>query len=183
MTRWNGFARSLGFAVCAAAGVALWLVITAPLVGGRRALAIYLIGSVALYLAGLATTLRRGLLVGALVAIAGCAIAVVGPGLHGLLFGLAVLLAVTRSGWLYRNAPARALVLESGLLVATMLLADGVGSLSLRGIVLGVWGFFLVQSLFFLVSGWTPQLEDTPGRDPFEVAYARATAVLDREPI
>jgi hypothetical protein len=44
---------------------------------------------------------------------------------------------------------------------------------------LAVWGFFLVQSVFFLVGGVQPRREPGPQPDPFEDAHARALALLD----
>ena len=50
---------------------------------------------------------------------------------------------------------------------------------TVTALVLALWGFFLVQSLYFLLGGkHAPSLARHP--DPFQDAYARATALLDR---
>ena len=42
-----------------------------------------------------------------------------------------------------------------------------------------IWGFFLVQSFFFLVGGIAERVETTAGLDPFEVARSRALALME----
>jgi hypothetical protein len=67
----------------------------------------------------------------------------------------------------------------------TCLLAGGLGlSRFLAGpnplqIALAIWGFFLVQSFFFLVGGVAERAEVAAGLDPFELARARALALLE----
>jgi hypothetical protein len=97
-----------------------------------------------------------------------------------LLNGQAVVLGVCRSGFLYRTSTARAVVTEVALIIGGLLFAASLGGPSLRAILLGVWSFFLVQSLFFLVPGARPRCSGATRADPFEAAHARALALLDR---
>ena len=179
MMRCNSFGRSVGFAAVAAAGSAAWVICAAPFVGVRRALALYLVGITAAYVGGLADGVRRRLRAFTLTAIVGLGLAVIAPGVRELGCGLAVVLAVGRSGFLYWRSPARAAITEAVLVVGGLVFADGLGGSSLRALVFGVWGFFLVQSLFFLVPG--QRVRSTEARaDPFEAAHARAMALLER---
>lgn len=83
------------------------------------------------------------------------------------------------SVFLFRAAPARAVVVEGLLLVGSLGFAAALGGVSLRGIVLGTWGFFLVQSFLSLIPGG--QGRASAGRtDPFAAAHARALALLER---
>jgi hypothetical protein len=47
---------------------------------------------------------------------------------------------------------------------------------------LAIWGYFLVQSSYFLVGGRSPR-RDGPPRDPFEQARARLQRLLEEEEI
>jgi hypothetical protein len=42
-----------------------------------------------------------------------------------------------------------------------------------------IWGFFLVQSFFFLLGGVAERAATPAGLDPFEVARARAVALME----
>ena len=180
MMRWNSFGRSVGFAALAAAGAAVWLLGSSPLLGGRGALALYLVGVTAIYTAGLTPSLRRALATAMLVGTSGAGLAVMAPGLRELAIGLAVVLGVSRSGFLYRTTAARAVVTEGALIVGGLLFAYSLSGPSLRAIVLCVWSFFLVQSLFFLVPGARHRTQDATRGDAFAAAHARALALLER---
>ncbi len=180
--RWDGFARSIVFAAVAALATAAWLLVAAPLLDGRRALAVWLVALAATYLAGLVPGRRRGVAVAFGALVAGVALLVVAPGLREVVLGLAVVLGVGRSVFLYRRRPARAVVTEAVLLVGGLVLAAWLGGPSLHGVVLAVWGFLLVQSGFFLVPGASAQTGLGSGADPFEAAHARALALLAGDP-
>jgi len=176
--RWNGFGRSVGFAAIAAAGSAAWLLCVGPVLGGRRAFALWLVGLTATYVGGLAEHVRGRVGAAALTAAVGLGLLLVAPGNRELILGLAVVIAVARSVFLWRTAPARAVVVEGMLLLGSLAFAAALGGASLRGIVLGTWGFFLVQSFFFLIPG--DGTRPSPGRtDPFAAAHARALALLE----
>jgi hypothetical protein len=49
----------------------------------------------------------------------------------------------------------------------------------MAALVLSLWGFFLAQSLYFLLGGTTATAASRHP-DPFEDAYGRALALLDR---
>jgi hypothetical protein len=177
--RCNSFARGVVFAAVAAAGVLPWLALARPLIGGPPALAAYLVAVTALYLACLTPQpSRRGAVLAAAILL-GCGIAFATYSARALVVGLAVLLAGMRSGILYRVPAARAVVVEGILVGSGLLFAAFLAAGSPLAVMLALWGFLLIQSLYFLVGG--TQARDTGGRHPdaFEDAYARALALLD----
>ena len=167
MIRWDSFGRSAAFAACTALGWMPWVVL-----GGPRAL--YLVAVTAAYVAGLGGPIARRIPAAMLTAVAGVALLVAGDAAV-LCVGLAVALAVARSAFLYRAAPARAVVVETALAGGGLLFSRLLGTPSLA-----IWGFFLVQSCFFLLAGVRVREPATGHPDPFEAALARAMEVLER---
>jgi hypothetical protein len=176
---WNTFGRSAVFAAVAGCGVMPWLLAVAPLLGVRRALAFYLVAATAAYVTAIAPALRRGLGAGVLVGILGAGVAVAAHSLAELTLGLAMLLALARTGVLYRARPGRALALEVALVTGGLLCARSLAGSSLLSVMLALWGFLLVQSVFFLVGGVRTREAGVARKDPFDAAYERATALLE----
>lgn len=176
--RWNTFGRSAVFAAVAGCGVMPWLLVAAPLLGVRGALSFYLVTATAAYAMAVAPSLRRGLGASVLIATLGGALAACARGLPELALGLAVLLALARTGFLYRRRSGRAVAVEIGLVAAGLLFARFLAGSSLLSVMLALWGFLLVQSVFFLLGGGGER-EDAARRDPFDAAYERANALLD----
>ena len=172
MMRWDSFGRSAAFAACAALGWLPWIVL-----GGSRAL--YLVGVTSVYVAGLGGPIARRVPAAMLTAFAGVAVLLAGDAAV-LFVGLAVLLAVARSAFLYRAAPARAVVVETALAGGGLVFARLLAARSPLGTTLAIWGFFLVQSFFFLLAGVRVRATPTDHPDAFEAAHARAMEVLER---
>jgi hypothetical protein len=177
--RWNTFGRSAVFAALAGIGVVLWLVVVGPLLGLRWALALYLVGLTATAVAGLASPLSRGVGAAVIVGALGGCLAVAMPTLSALALGLAVLFGMVRSVFFYRQPPARGVAVEVVLIGGGLLFASFLAGSSLLSVVLAVWGFLLVQSVFFLVGGRAVRERAAPQRDPFDAAHERARALLD----
>jgi len=177
--RWNGFGRSLLFAALAAAAFPIFELVASPVLGRAAALSLYLLGVAALYAAGLAPRPSRALTAGAIASALGGCVFLLAPGAATVAAGAALTIGVCRSGVLYRSRRARALLTE------TCLLAGGLGlSRFLAGpepleIALAIWGFFLVQSFFFLIGGVAERTAPPAALDPFELARARALALLE----
>ena len=114
-----------------------------------------------------------------LVAIVGCVLVLVARGIPELCLALAAVLGVARSGFVHRTASARAVVVEAILLVGGLLFARFLATGALAT-ALGVWGFLLVQSCWFLIGGIARRTGDGRHPDPFEEACVRATEVLER---
>ena len=176
MMRWDSFGRSAAFAAVAALGWMPWLMLVGPLLGPPAARTLYLIGVTSAYVAGLGGPTARRLAAAILTAMTGAALALAG----GLCLGLGVALAVARSVFLYRAMPARAVVTEATLVGGGLLFARLLATSSPLGATLPIWGFFLLQSCFFLVGGAHEERPRSAYPDPFEAAYARAMDVLDR---
>jgi hypothetical protein len=177
--RCDSFGRSLVFAAVAGLGCAVWMGVAGPLCGGGFAAATYLVGAVAAYLAGLAGGARRRLLAAVLGMTAGGAVLMTAPGFPALSLGLVVVLAAGRSVFLLRGTAARAVLVETGLGLGGLTFAWAMAAPTVGGVMLAVWSFFLVQSLFFLVGHPRTRPATHPGCDPFDTAHARALVLLD----
>lgn len=180
MMRIDSFSRAIAFAAGAALVAVPFLLGVAPWLGLRAALSGLLVLLTALYVAGLARRRRGGLGFG--VAAIGLGAAWLSPSVAVLAVVLAALLGVLRGAFLMRARPARALVLECLLLGGGLALAQLLAGAGLGSVALALWGFFLIQSLHFLIGGIAPRSESRPDVDPFEQAHARALALLDEEP-
>jgi len=180
---WNSFGRSTIFAALAALVVSAWLPLAAPLFGGRLALMLYLAAVIAIYVTGLGPSRMRGLRAGLVTAVLGCGLVLVARTLGEVALGLAVLLAAARSGFFYRSPPARAFAVEATLVIVGLLFARFLAGSSIVSVMLAVWGFLLVQSLFFLVGGVRARSASSAHRDPFDAAHQRAVLLLDRDGI
>ena len=179
MIRCNSFSRGVIFAAIAAAGCLPWMLLTGPVLGTWNALALYLIGVTILCVAGLgprsAGALRVALVAGLAASVAALAV----RSTSELAIALAAIIGIARSGWLYRAAPARAVVIEATLLGGGLLFARHLVGPDLASAALALWGFLLIQSLFFVIGGVRSQ-RSAPGQiDPFEEAHRRALTLLE----
>jgi hypothetical protein len=180
MMRWDSFARSTWFAAVAALAWVPWLVLVGAVMGPSTARTLYLVAVTSAYVGGLGGRLARRLPAVLVTGIAGSAVAVVGRDPTVLCLGLGVVLAVARSAFLYRTLPARAVVTEAVLAGGGLGFARLLAFRSPVAMALPIWGFFLVQSCFFLVAGVRERRADGGHQDPFEAAHARAMEVLER---
>jgi hypothetical protein len=179
VARRSAFAESLWFAALAAGALPLWLLLARSLLGADRAIDAYLIAAAAAYLGTIAPARGRALVVAIVATVVGGFAAQVTRAPDELVLALGVLVAVARSGFLYRSAPARGVAVEAIITGGGLLFARFLCGPSTVALVLSIWGFFLVQSLYFLVGGaYTP---GGSGRhpDPFQDAYGRAIALLE----
>lgn len=177
--RLTTFGRGVAFAALAALGWIPWAILSSPFLGTSGALATYVVGDLVLYIAALGDRLRPGAAgAAALVASAACVLA--GRPSAELAIALASLLGLFRSGVVYGPASPPVLALEVVLLGGGLAFARFLASPSLLHVSLAIWGFFLVQSFYFMRAG-TPALSDRSGvRDGFEDAYRRAAELLER---
>jgi hypothetical protein len=179
MMRWNTFARSILFAALAAGFASPWLALARPILGGKWALALYLVAVVAAYLGGLAPPRRRGIPIFVAALLAGGGVAIVASSPSELALGLCAVLAVGRSGFLYRAPAARAVVIEAALAGGGLVFARFLAAHSPLALALALWSFFLVQSFYFLVGGIRVRSGGGRHPDPFQDAYGRALALLE----
>jgi hypothetical protein len=181
--RCNSFARSALFAAGAAGGWLVWIVAAAPTVGRSRATALYLVATTVLYIAGLAPEHERRLATAVIAGVAAAAVAGVAHTTAGLAIGLAAILGVARSAFLYRSGGARALAIEVGLLVSGLLFAGFLAVPWAPSTGLALWGFFLVQSFYFLLARARARSPAPRQTDAFEEAHRRAVALLERSEV
>jgi hypothetical protein len=180
VARRGAFAKSLWFAALAAGALPLWLLLARPFFGAGRVLGAYFVAVAAAYLASIAPTRSRALVVVIVAAAVGGVAAPLTRAPGELVPVLAVLVAVARSGFLYRCTPARGVAVEAIVAGGGLLFARFLCGPSVAALVLSLWGFFLVQSLYVLLGG-TNAAAVSRHPDPFQDAYGRALALLDRE--
>lgn len=180
MMRCNSFARSALFGAGAAAAWLPWVLVVAPLLGVWNARAVFLVGVTTVYLAGLSPQGRRPLPAALVIFLIAAVVALVAHTAAELAIGLAAILGIARSGFFYRAAPARAAATEVILLLGGLVFARFLAGASLTATALALWGFFLVQSLFFLVAGVQARAVSGSHPDPFEEAQRRALALLEQ---
>jgi hypothetical protein len=179
VARRSAFAESIWFAVLAAGALPLWLLLARPLLGADRAVGAYLIAAAAAYLGTIAPARGRALVVAIVATAAGAFAAQVTRAPDELVLALGVIIAVARSGFLYRSAPARGVVVEAIVTGGGLLFSRFLCGPSTVALVLSMWGFFLVQSLYFLVGGADTRRDSGRHPDPFQDAYGRAMALLE----
>ena len=175
----SAFAKSLWFAAFAAGGLPLWLLLVRPIFGAERAVGAYFVAVAAAYLGSIAPTRGRALVVAILATAAGGLAALLTRAPGELVLVLTVLVAVARSGFLYRCTPARGVAVEAIVAGGGLLFARFLCGPSVAALVLSLWGFFLAQSLYILLGGTTATAVSRHP-DPFQDAYGRALALLDR---
>ncbi len=175
---WHGFGRTLIFGALAAAGWPLLMALTSWLWAPVNALAVYLVGLSAVYVAGLGDRPRRALRCGILTLVVGALAVTLGPGLFFTVLGAAGLLGFGRLLLLNRDRPARGLTMEVAVLGAGLLLAGSVAGPEPLQVSLAIWVFFLAQSLYFLAPGRSTSNSTRHEVDPFDVAAHRIDELL-----
>jgi hypothetical protein len=177
-------ARSFVHALAFAAGIAVvaWL-LALPLAasfGPRSAARALIVGGVAAQLALTAPSRRRGCAAAGLAVAGGALVLLLPLPVSTTALLAAALLGACRSGVLYRARPARALAVELLLLVGGLALGHTLSGGFGGSLPLALWGFWLVQSGYFLVGGVVERDDPDPaGRDPFEQARSRILALLE----
>jgi len=174
---------SMTSTLCLGAAAAIGLVflqhIAAPLIGSSSVLAIALTGYTVSYAALIASTPRRAIRNGA-AALAGSTIVLMfSSGIVPLAFGLAIVLALVRSGLEYSMRPGRALIVESTLLIFGLGFGFWIAWPSWLGAAAGLWGFSLVQGLYFIVPCRRRATLEARAGDPFDRACERLVELLE----
>ncbi|MEE9278775.1 MAG: hypothetical protein V3V67_01240 [Myxococcota bacterium] len=192
MKCWNGFGRGLLFAFLCAGAAPFYLGAAQIFLGWRLAFASYLLLAATVYLLGIARRPFAGLTAAGATGACGLALLVFGATGAELALVLGALIGLFRSGLLYpdRRAGARGFArrfaVEAGLIGAGLAL----GAYLLRGSLFpeaaALWGFFLVQSAFFLFAPAATAARSAAPEpaeiDPFERACRRARALLQQSP-
>ena len=176
----HGFARTIAAGVAAAVSLVFVQHLTAPWMGSASVATLHGAGVLILYTAWLAPS-RRTALRNVVAAAAGAALILVfADSLETRWLGLALLLALLRSGLNPSMQPARAVVVEVVLLVGGLAMAAWLAGAGWIGQALGLWGYTLVQSLYFLVPGRDrARFQRSSDGDPFDWARDRLIELLD----
>jgi hypothetical protein len=195
MLRWDGFGRSLAFAAFAAALLPVAVTFAGALLGGGEAARLYLIAAAGIYAIGLCPDRSRRVAAFACAAFAGLVLALLPLDLRDTAIGAAGIVAFAR-GVLLPNAgrasrsgatPSgghrgwRAVGIEIALGAAGLATAVWFARGGLLALCLAVWGYFLVQSAYFLIGARGSAAGEA--RDPFDRACARLQRLLEDDPL
>ena len=93
--------------------------------------------------------------------------------------GVALLVAGFRCLSLHQAAGARTLAVEAVLGLGGLAFAGLLAGPGPVGIALGIWGYFLVQAVFFLVGGLRVRALHRSEEDPYEKARSQLLALLE----
>ena len=175
------FSSSLIFAAVAGLAAVPYLLVALPTFGLVRTFSIGAVLLVAAYIVVASPSLVRGLRSGALTLALGVGLYALAPGVV-VLFASAILLGVVRSGLLYRAKIGRAFAIEAMLFLLATSVAQLLAGSTVQSYGLAVWGFFLVESTFFLFEGARSRAESGSAEDPFERARREATRLMEEQP-
>jgi hypothetical protein len=181
MMRLGNLAGSLAFAAIAGLATVAYTLIAPPLLGFTTAWLWWCLLLTAGYLVVIAPSLGRGIRIGMLSAAIGVGIHMLAPGSAAAMLGMTVLLGLMRSGFLFPRRLARALAVELGLGSVAGVLAGALAGPSSLSLGIAVWGFFLVQSLFFVIGGLevgAPAVTE----GAFEKAHRQAVTLMEDLP-
>lgn len=181
----RGFGRMIGLGAIAAIVLPLALYVFHRLIGHVSAprgaevgLGLYWVIAAACSLAVSAGSRRARAFVPFAALLAGLAVLSLSPGLVALAVALTLVVSVARSGFLHRQAPGRALLLEAFCGSASLLLAWALYQPTVFGAALSLWGWFLVQSCFYLLVARVARRKPAADVDPFDVARGRLLELL-----
>ena len=190
MSCWNGFGRSLLFAFLCAGAAPFYLGVVQVVGGWKLAFATYLLLAAAVYLFGVARRPARGIAAAGATLLCGSTLLLLGASVSELALALAALIGLFRSGLLqparHRNVHGfgRRFAVEAGLIGSGLALASYLFHGAPVSEASALWGFFLVQSAFFLIGDAAAPTRGDSGEpleiDPFERACRRAHALLQQ---
>jgi hypothetical protein len=175
----NGFFSSLVFAAIAAILLVFMQHVFSPVIGYWNVLVIHLAGSVVVYAATIGKTLHQALRNGCVAGLGAGAVVMMATSTGEVALGLTVVLGLVRTGLdsAFRNP--RRIFVEGGLAVAALGFASWLSSPSWLGAAAALWGYSLVQSLYFLVPMSDRKGQGVEERDAFDQARERLLVLLE----
>jgi hypothetical protein len=182
MLRLDSFARSLVFAALAAAGLPVAVTFAGALIGAEGAARLYLIAGAGIYAVALCHDRSRRVAALAFAAFAGAVLALLPLDLRATAVGAAGIVAFVRGIVLAEGRTLRALAIEAVFAAAGLAAAAHFARGGLFALCLALWGYFLVQSGWFLIGGRAAGAGE-PARDPFDRARARLERLLEDDPV
>jgi hypothetical protein len=172
-----GFARTLMFGAAAAAGLPIAVLGLAPVLGADAALGLTLVLATAGYLVVLTPGPRGKLALGFGTGVVGLIAWSATGSVRELLLVLTLGVSLVRSGVLYRRRPLRAVVIEAIVGVGSLATVRFLAAPGLLGSAIALWGWFVVQSFYFLLGGLARRRPQPEG-DAFETARQRLEELL-----
>jgi hypothetical protein len=178
MPRWDRFGASLAFAALAAAGLPVAVTFAGALFGGDAAARLYAIAAAGVYAVGLCPDRSRRVAAAASAAFAGMVLALLPLDLRDTAIGAAGIVAFVRGILLPDAKNLRALAIEVALGAAGLATAAWFARGGLLALCLAIWGYFLVQSAYFLIDARAAGAGEA-ARDPFDRARTRLERLLE----
>ena len=114
----------------------------------------------------------------AALALLGAAAVFLGASGSELVIALSAALGLARSGLLFAGQPGRSGWVEVGVGLAAIALWEWLYAPQPLAFAFAVWGYFLIQSGYFLLASAQPRGAASEPVDPFEAAFGRAERVL-----
>jgi hypothetical protein len=182
MLRWDSFTRSLAFAALAAAGLPVAVTFAGALFGAESAVRLYAIAAAGAYGIGLCPDRSRRVAALAFAAFAGAILALLPLDLSATAVGAAGIVAFVRGVVLADRRTLRAIAVEAVFGAAGLAVAAHFARGGLFALCLAIWGYFLVQSGWFLIGGHAVGAGEI-ARDPFDRARARLLRLLEDDPV
>jgi hypothetical protein len=180
----RGFGRTLTFGAIAALGVPVALCAAQHAfgsIGSTRAaeigLGLYWVTTAAGALAVAASSRRARVLIGFAASLVSWIVLLRAPSLSVLAVALTLVVALVRSGVLMRQGAVRGLVVEMACGACSLGLAYALYAPTVVGAALSLWGWFLVQSCFYLLAAIRPR-RHAGVADPFDVSRSRLLELL-----
>lgn len=175
----DSFFSSILFGAVAAVGVVFAQHLFSPVLGSATVQTLYLALAMVVYAALIASSLRNRL---GKLAVAGLgALFVLGmaSGTHAIAIGLTIVLSLVRSGFDRESRTPRGWCAEGLLGVAALVFASVLYSPSWLGSAAGLWGYALVQSLYFQLPALRTRPRHSMTGDAFDRARERILVLLD----
>ena len=176
--RLGNLAGNLMFGAITGLATVAYSLVGPPLLGFSSAWLWWCLFLTVSHLVAIAPSLARGVRIGMLAGAIGVGIHMFAPGNTAAMLGMLLLLGLMRSGFLFPRRLARALAVELGLGSVAGLLAGSLAGPSSLSLGIAVWGFFLVQSLFFVIGGFEVSGLGPTG-EAFEKAHREATRLME----
>ena len=175
----RSFGGTLSFGVAAGLGFPGFAVLSSPALATQTALWLWIaLGAIA-YSALLGHDWRERISGAFLAALFVIPAALLTSGIAGIAMGAALAVAIARSRLLGASQLPRTIALESVLAGLGFAFVAALGGPGWLPISLAIWGWFLVQSLYFLVGGGAPA--PSGEIDPFDLAHDQARRILEHD--
>ncbi|MBJ21254.1 MAG: hypothetical protein GY910_02675 [bacterium] len=174
-----GITSSLLFGAMGAVTLVFTQPVFAPFVGSANALALHLAICVVAYGVSIGRNPRMRLRNGLVGSIASVAVLSLARSIDGIAIGLTIVLALVRTGLDGEARTGRTLFFETILGCGALAFSSVLAAPGGLGNSVALWGFMLVQSLYFLLPLARHRKASLAEGDPFDRARGHLLALLD----